>query len=85
VVFVERDPLRRAGAPEVDPAHDEAALLAEPLVLLGVRRREVVHPVRQRLEDDGCGEVVRKEEPGREPRVVGHPDPGVPVLHGRAS
>ena len=44
---------------EVEPADGEAALLAEPLVLARVRRREVVHAVRKRV-DDGRRRAARR-------------------------
>ena len=84
VVLVERDPLRRAGAAEVEPADREAALVAEALVLARVRGREVVHAVRERVDDDRSGELARQEETSRETRAVLHRDPDVTVtvLHG---
>ena len=84
VVLVERDPFGRARAAEVEPADREPSLLAKPLVLARVGRRQVVHPVGKRVEDHGSGQLVREEEPRREPRAVLHPDPDVPVLHPRA-
>ena len=68
---------------EVEPADREAALLAQPLVLARVRRREVVHAVRERVDDRRRRELVREEQPRREPRAVLHRDPDVPVLHAR--
>ena len=83
VVLVERDSLRRPRPAEVEPADGEAALLAEPLVLPRVRGGEVVHAVRNRVEDDRRGQLVRKEETRGEPRPVFHRDPDVSVLHAR--
>ena len=85
VVLVDRDPLGRAGAAEVEPADGEAALLAEPLVLARVRGGQVVHAVRERLDDRRRGQLVREEEARREPRAVLHRDPDVPVLHAAGS
>ena len=86
VVLVERDSLRRARAAEVEPADREAALLAQALVLARVRRREVVHAVRERVErSTGAGQLVGEEEASGEPRAVLHRDPDVTVLHAPGS
>ena len=81
-VLVGRDPFGRAGPADVEPADREAALLAEALVLRRVGRREVVHPVRERLDHDRCRALVGQPELRREARAVGHGDEGAPVLHG---
>ena len=60
-------------------------LLAQPLVLRRVGGGEIVHPVRQRLEQHGCRQLLRQPEPGCETRAVGDGDPGAPVLHCRQS
>ena len=83
VVLVERDPLRRARPAEVEPADREAAFVAEPLVLARVRGGQVVHAVRERVDDRRRRELARQEEAGGEPRAVFHRDPDVPVLHAR--
>ena len=85
VVLVERDPLGRARAAQVEAADREAALLAEPLVLARVRGREVVHAIRERVDDRGRRELVGEEQARREPRAVLHRDPDVTVLHARQS
>ena len=54
-VLVRRDPLGGAGAAEVDAGDSEPALVAQALVLAHVRRGQVVHPVRERLQHDGGG------------------------------
>ena len=81
-VLVDGDPLGGARAAEVDPADREPALLADPSVLLVVGRRQVVHPVGERLDHDRRRERLREEEPRRQPHAVRHRDPHVAVLHG---
>ncbi len=85
VVLVESDPFRRARAAEIEPADREATLVAEALVLARVRGREVVHAVRERVDDDRSGELARQEEARGEPRPVLHRDPDVPMLHASGS
>ena len=84
-VLVGGEAARRAGAPDVEPADGEAALLAEPLVLGGVRGREVVHAVGEGLEHDRRRQLLGQPELRCQPGSVGRRDEGAPVLHGRSS
>ncbi len=67
---------RRAGAPQVDPAHGVPVLVAQRSVGLGVRRRQVVLAVGERLEQARLralrriGEVQRRGEARRRRRSV---------------
>ena len=70
-------------ASEVEPTDREVTLLAQALVVARVRGREVVHPVRNCVDDRRGRELVRKEEPRGEPRAVLHRDPDVSMLHAR--
>ena len=80
-VLVLREAPGGAGTAKIDPGDGEPSLRAEALVLPGVRRREIVHPVRERLEDRRGRPLVRKPEARREPHAVGERDPGAAVLH----
>jgi alkylation response protein AidB-like acyl-CoA dehydrogenase len=51
------------------------------VALARVRRRKVVHAVRQRIEEDGRRERIGEEEPRCEAGPVLHPDPHVSLLH----
>ena len=80
-VLVGGEATRRARAANVEAADGEPALLAQALVLPRVRRREVVHPVRERLERHGCGSSIREPELRGEAGAVRDGDEDVPVLH----
>ena len=81
-VLVGGEAARRAGAPDVEAADDEATLLAEPLVLGGVGGGEVVHPVGESLEQHGRRHLLRQPQLCSESRAVCDGDEGAPVLHG---
>jgi hypothetical protein len=75
-ILVDRDPFAGTGAAQVDPAHRVPELVAEPLVLTRIARRDVVLAVRQILEQTGRGPVARRQvERGGEPYAVVHRDP----------
>jgi hypothetical protein len=80
-VLVLGDALGRARPADVGAAHREISLVDEPAVD-PARPRQVVLPVRPRLEHDGpralrLGQVQRQ----RDPHAVGHPDEHVLLGH----
>ena len=78
---------RRAGAADVDPAHGVPELVAEPPVALGVRRRQVVLAIGQRLQQARLrpAVVVGEEERGCQLDPVRHGDADLGLsCHARA-